>query len=140
MSADILRRAAAKLREHATAATPGPWEHVGWIVGAPEPTTFSGCGQVITWAEGVEAGDICAPSGDLYPRSGYSPREDMAYVALMHPPVALAVADVLEAAAAAPFGTLWPTGVIAVARAILREPAPAEVRRTPMIGRPGGAA
>lgn len=55
-----------------------------------------GCGQVITWGEGVEGGDIAAPSGDLYSRGGYSPRADMSHVALMHPPMALALADYLE--------------------------------------------
>ena len=92
MSADLLRRAAAKLREHAEAATPGPWEHVEEGAGG----SFNGCGQVVTWGDGVEGGDIAGPTGDLYPRGGYSPRDDMALVALMHPPVALALADLLD--------------------------------------------
>ena len=40
-----------------------------------------GCGQVYTMGEGVEMGNIAAPSGDLYPRSGYSAKDDMILIA-----------------------------------------------------------
>lgn len=129
MSVDLFRRAAAMLREHATEATPGPWEHVSH----GKDGTFMGCGEVITMAEAVLGGNIAAPSGDCYARSGYSPFEDMAYIVLMHPPVALAVADLLEAQAQqetyflAEFGyRAAPNAAIALARAILREEAPDE--------------
>lgn len=78
----------------ANAATPGPWEHVDYA-GDPNldvawtESTFRGAGSVITWGEGVEAGAICAPNGDLYPRSGYSPKDDMAHIALHDPADAL---------------------------------------------------
>lgn len=89
---DDLRAAAKLLRDRAEAATPGPWSHVDH----GKDGAFNGCGQVITWGEGVEGGDIAAPSGDLYPRGGYSPMEDMAYIATVHPGVGLALADWLE--------------------------------------------
>jgi hypothetical protein len=133
VSAELLRRAAKVLREHAEAATPGPWVHVdyhGYNGEVGDGSTFMGCGNVITWGEGVEGGDIAAPSGDCYPRGGYSPREDMAYVALMSPPVALALAASLESWADIVDGVDKMLGHIpddaypdefALARAILRE-------------------
>jgi hypothetical protein len=96
MSADLLRRAAAKLREHAEAATPGPWEHVDH---GPPTGSFMGCGQVITMGAEVFGGDIAGPTGDLYPRGGYSPLDDMALIALMGPPVASAIAELLSGTA-----------------------------------------
>lgn len=117
MSADLLRRAAEKLREHAEAATRGPWEHVDHGVGG----TSMGCGEVIT----LEGGEIACPSGDLYPRGGYNPRADMAYIAFMHPPVALALADWLDYTARDAELDLGPIGgrelAVKLARAILRE-------------------
>ena len=44
-----------------------------------------GCGQVFTLGEDVYGGNIAAPSGDLYPRSGYSPQDDMAHIARHDP-------------------------------------------------------
>lgn len=74
-------------------ATPGPWEHVDFADPPGQPmtdyggqSTFMGCGSVITLGEGVEGCPIAAPNGDLYPRGGYSPFEDMAHIAL-HDPV-----------------------------------------------------
>ena len=55
------------------AATPGPWE---W-----DEEGFMGCGQVYTMHPDVLGGNIAAPSGDLYPRSGYSPKDDMQFIA-----------------------------------------------------------
>lgn len=129
MSADLLKRAAKVLRVYAEAATPGPWSHVDNADPAGQPlskegvpSTFMGCGSVITLGEGVEGGDIAAPNGDLYPRSGYSPGDDMAYIALMHPPVALALADWLEDEfdQTPDAADDWPSVVLA--RAILRDP------------------
>jgi len=129
VSADILRRAAELLRERAQDATPGPWMHVDH---GPPPSTFMGCGQVVTMGPDVTGGDIAGPTGDCYPRGGYSPFGDMAYVALMHPPVALALADWLDVTAQAmadshaadpddPVELSDEGEAVAVARAILRE-------------------
>lgn len=127
MSAELLRRAAKVLRDAGEAATPGPWEHVDYQGNTDgPPVTFMGCGSVVTLAENVMFGDIAAPNGDLYPRSGYSPLEDMRYIALMSPPVALALADLLEAHIPLFDGLARPPRddheVFRLARAILREP------------------
>jgi hypothetical protein len=125
MSAELLRRAAKVLREHAEGATPGPWSHVDH---GPKPSAFMGCGHVITDGEGIEGGEIAGPTGDLYPRGVYSPFEDMAYIALMGPPVGQALAALLDDLADSldqdggvvqDSGT---AGAIDIARAILREP------------------
>lgn len=71
MSADLLRRAAAKLREHANDATRGPWEMDG-----ADGLVWPGC------------------MGD--PVSGSDVLANGAFIALMHPPVALALAELLE--------------------------------------------
>jgi len=65
----------------AQAATPGPWMHVDYAGSGDPDCTFMGCGSVITMGENVLGGAIAAPSGDLYPRSGYSPKDDMAFIA-----------------------------------------------------------
>ena len=93
---DLLTRAVEKLREHAAAATPGPWVHVDFQGSGHEDVTYAGCGSVVTLGYPVVGGDIAAPNGDLYPRSGYSPVEDMAYIAVMNPIVGLALADLLD--------------------------------------------
>jgi hypothetical protein len=127
MSAELLHRAATVLREHAEGATPGPWEHVDYAGSIHPDATFMGCGSVVTMGEDVLGGDIAAPSGDLYPRGGYSPKEDMAFIALMNPEVGVAVAALLEDAAddlAQNDGVVDTSSkelAIAVARAILRE-------------------
>ena len=74
---DDLVAAVTERLELARAATPGPWVH--------HPAGFMGCGQVLTAGEGVEGGDIAGPTGDLYPRGGYSPRGDMAHIAANDP-------------------------------------------------------
>ena len=96
MSADLLRRAAKVLREHAEGASPAPWGHVDYHGYSGDPSTFMGCGSIISMHPDTFGGDIAAPSGDCYPRGGYSSFEDMQYIALMHPPVALALAAVLD--------------------------------------------
>lgn len=74
----------------AQAATPGPWQHVDFHGGAdPGDVTYMGCGSVVTMAHAVLGGDICAPSGDLYPRSGYSPFGDMAFISANGPDVVI---------------------------------------------------
>lgn len=67
----------ADIQARADAATPGPWEHVDFGEGGE----FMGCGSVITMNEGLLGGDIAVPSGDCYPRSGYNPLADMAFIA-----------------------------------------------------------
>ena len=61
------------IRDRLTKATPGPW---AW-----DEEGFMGCGQVYTMHPDVLGGNIAAPSGDLYPRSGYSPKDDMQFIA-----------------------------------------------------------
>lgn len=127
MSADLLRRAAVKLREHATAASFGT---AGWVVDPRD-------GDVTT----VDGGWMVADTMELN-----AERPDASYIALMHPPVALALADHLDERAAAISDAMrgWnrdPTFidehlggveqlaadtfavVIKLARSILREPA-----------------
>ncbi|RSS32280.1 hypothetical protein [Streptomyces sp. WAC08241] len=75
--ADELRAAAEKLREHADAASPGPWTEggvgdFGWNVAFPTPGTGAGL-------EDSEQG-----------------RADAAYIALMDPDVGHALADWLD--------------------------------------------
>lgn len=135
MSNELLRRAAALLRERAEAATPGRWLHVDFAepYGQPltadgEQSTFMGCGSVITVNERAMGGDIAAPNGDLYPRGPYSPSDDMAWIATVDPVVGLAMADALDSAAEirelhlnepGPFSFL--ANMERLARAVLRE-------------------
>lgn len=98
MSAEDLRAAARLLRERAREATVGPWTPAD---------------DGLVWAE---------PPGD--PVCGAEQQDDADYIALMHPPVALALARALDAMATdctvlrcepdVPFTTL--------ARVVLREP------------------
>ncbi len=81
----------AELRRLAGEATPGPW---AWDA---DGGSYMGCGEVFTWGEGVEGGNIAAPSGDLYPRSGYSPQSDMRFIAAADPPTVLALLDTMDA-------------------------------------------
>lgn len=101
MSVELLRRAAKVLREAAEAASAGPWHaHPDGLV----------------WPERI---------GD--PVSGSTEVEDADYIALMHPPVALALADWLNLKADC--AGVWPGDMtetdrtaLVVARTILREP------------------
>jgi hypothetical protein len=111
MSADLLRRAAAKLREHAEAATPGPWN--------ADPSEIYG-ETIATWVAESLNGNL-PDAGEANSR----------YIALMHPPVALALADLLDYSArwfeaAEKDGYEYDEGealpIIALARAVLREP------------------
>lgn len=68
------------IKARIAAATPGPWEH--------DEEGFMGCGQVYTANGDLYGGNIAAPSGDLYPRSGYSPKDDMILIA--HAPTDMA--------------------------------------------------
>lgn len=78
-----------KLQYAAERATPGPWVHVDHIENSGTESTYMGCGSVITMAPHLIGGDVAAPNGDLYPRNGYSPHEDMAHIAAWSPETAL---------------------------------------------------
>lgn len=107
MSADLLRRAAVKLREHVSAATPGPWatgpseELPGWA-GVWDLHRITVTGKPGTdevgkpWAPEVARVEYNA-NGFQFPH--HEARNDGAFIALLHPPVALALADVLDRAA-----------------------------------------
>jgi hypothetical protein len=110
MDIDLLRRAAAKLRKHAEAAPEGPWVSLddGDRLVALRPT----------WAKGFRY-LVDEPIDDT---------STAEYFALMHPPVALAVAKLLDEAAeeieANVPGFDWIhlyDAQFAVARAVLRE-------------------
>lgn len=115
MSSDLLRRAATKLREHANRAPEGPW------------VSLDGGDRLVALRENREDW----PNGFRYLVDEPIPDPSIAeYFALMHPPVALALADVLEQGAgalayAAQHGYLpsgLPAALVEVAVAILREP------------------
>lgn len=113
MSADLLRRAAKELRELGEAATPGPWARE-WA--------FSTHFVVPEHADTVAAGNVA--------RLKRRQRADADFIALMHPPVALALAELLETLATMPeisnrFDLI---AAESLARAILREPEAVEPR------------
>lgn len=104
MTADLLRRAAAKLREHAEAATPGPWatgpsEELPGSAGVWDLHRITVTGKPGTdevgkpWAPEVARVEYNA-NGFQFPH--HEARNDAAFIALLHPPVALALAEVLE--------------------------------------------
>lgn len=91
MSAGLLREAAAKMRERAEAATPGPWRALSETSGA------------MSWDVEVVAGDdrLCTFDPSDYPDGiqDVAPEDDAEHIASWHPDVALAVADWLDLAA-----------------------------------------
>lgn len=113
MSVDLLRRAAQTLREQAEAAQSGPWmtgEIANHLVNEVVYGQSTGWPGHITQACNVEYADGGMPNAR--------------YIALMHPPVALALAGVLEGIArfAETHNVPGPQEpVLALARAILRE-------------------
>lgn len=97
MSADLLRRAAAELRQSSMDLLPPPWT--------------------------TEADRVLNEDRDLVADADGPVHAD--FIALMHPPVALALARLLETIAMMP-SIADPTDMLAateLARAILREPA-----------------
>lgn len=110
---EMLRRAAALMRERATKAPPGPW--------------------FVTDGAARYGGLVAAPT-DVFPEddgyAGHLIGESMSpanreYVASMHPPVALAVADWLDGVAEAQSfadqrRAMYVDSALAVARAYLR--------------------
>ncbi len=103
MSAELLRRAAAKLREYANAATGGSWCSLN---GGDRLVSFNLAGQEFGYV-------VDEPMSNA---------ANAAYIATMHPPVAVALADLLDSEAQAweIYGTPR-DGIVAVARAVLRE-------------------
>lgn len=87
-AADLLRRAATKLRETAQAATPGPWAEP-YEVDDTNPPEDRGW-----WVHGGTGMREHAVAVAL----PYSPNAaaDAKLIALVHPPVALALADLLD--------------------------------------------
>lgn len=97
MSAELLRRAADVLRKSAVAATAGPW--VASPVDSPDALVTS---AVYSYAHptGTPESEVVGATRRAG-RSGQGIRQgnDARYLALMHPPVALALAAVLDSAA-----------------------------------------
>jgi hypothetical protein len=89
MSADLLRRAAAELRTRAEAATPGPWavdrDRIGMWFTLNSRANFE-------YSHQAQIVDVHTPD-ESWP--------DFNYMAMMHPPVALALAETLDQAAEA---------------------------------------
>ena len=94
MSAETLRRAAKLLRERAEAVPPAPWE----VTNPNEGTEYLPLWEV-TNDEFNNPTDGDSPGLGVVIDTGG--REEADYIALMHPPVALALAEWLEAAAVA---------------------------------------
>jgi hypothetical protein len=104
----ILRRAASLLRDRATAATPGPWEHVidRGSLHHRDRSRLKGIERFREYRNDVDLG---------------ADHDTAAYIALVHPPVALALADWLDDEAARGLGRPDNLAAYAVARAVLRE-------------------
>ena len=120
---DLIRRAAALMRERAEAATPGPWsQHTAEA--AADTVIFAGR----EWVTNIEN---CPSIGEHMRTPGGSICTDQAlpngeHIASWHPAVALAVADLLERSARTKFVTFGgglhvDQDALAVARAYLGE-------------------
>lgn len=133
MSADLLRRAAAKLREQATIATTSTPEEP-WTAYRRDDVDRHVVAVELRWRDegdempgGYKVADMSLPA----PAEGWPLGQavvDSQYIALMHPPVALALADVLDHLAVAIDGTVGDAAAadifgreLTLARAILRE-------------------
>ena len=130
MSAEVLRRAAALMRERAEAATPGRWVRSGSSIETDhECSPDHDCWPVGDTYSGMK------PDGSTYPRD--LNRADADHIASWHPAVALAVAKALDDVAQAweicdgwatdpdddeiPFEDTIDGGWVAVARVYLGE-------------------
>ena len=118
MSAEVLLRAAKVLWEHAESATPGPWQRAidSEVAAGQYPHNSLG-----NWAGAYARCVSHCGTGD-----GDEADCDARYIALMHPPVALAVAEWLESWRDAEFSEHHAMSddagyALKVARAILRE-------------------
>ena len=105
MSADLLRRAAALMRDRAEAATPGPWRH-------DEMQATRRDGHYFAVNDG---------STELLIDRGFDAGPNGAHAASWHPAVALAVADWLECQADTTCDCGLDEGALAAARAYLGE-------------------
>jgi len=117
---DVLSRAAALLRARAKAATPGPWRLSNSRYGAlvadqPHPDRLNPAAGGWAWEDAYGG---CLVGESLM-------RQDREYLATLHPGVGLAIADWLDATAAAAreTGGLHSSGYVAatVAYMILQE-------------------
>jgi hypothetical protein len=123
MSAMLLRSAAKTLREYAMRTTSGPWNSSP--VDSPD--------AIVTSAVYSFAHETGSPESEVIGAvkkargGGIRTGGDARYIALMHPPVALALAELLDVevihAAVTPNGCCEPLrdARLALARAILRE-------------------
>jgi hypothetical protein len=109
MSAEMLRRAAALMRERAEAAT-RPVQSPGWIAGR-EGREFERLNEVYTGPE-------CRDSRDLAVATFAA---DAQHIASWHPAVALAVADLLDTAPDTGTSSITYHAALAVATAYLGE-------------------
>ena len=103
-----LRRAASVLRERAGNATPGPWEHVieRGSLQHKDRSRLAGVERFREYRNDIDLG---------------FDHDTAAYIALVHPPVALALADWLDDEAVRGLGRPDNVAAYAVARAVLRE-------------------
>lgn len=136
VSAELLRRAAALMRERAEAATPSADPHPGGWAGYSRPADLGDCwifggpavdgyrtGTVLAFPEYTDCEDCGRPSD-----------ADVQHIASWHPAVALAVADLLREAEAtyivlsgpgvvgAPDSDEFIAAAVRLARAYLGEP------------------
>ena len=96
-AADILRRAAALMRERAEAATPGPW---AWEPPSGEKRPQGDESLVTAYVPDGDEHPATVLYGWGYDASGIDGKDaDRAHIASWHPAVALAVADWLDHAA-----------------------------------------
>jgi hypothetical protein len=93
--AELLRRAAALIRERATSATPGPWKALCDGYGDTSGGRSHKDRRDLLWVRSglTNAGDVVTTYGQWTERSEH----DVLHIAGMHPAVALAVADLLDA-------------------------------------------
>lgn len=128
MPADLLRRAATRLRESALAATPGPWgvgndEVIVRGLEVTGPGSYTCIGSVARVEDESDRDLWSENNPEQYVE--VDPIDDANFIALVHPPVALALADWLDLVEcwypAAPRSD-EAEHAVAVARAVLREP------------------
>lgn len=100
MSAGTLRKAAARIRQFANNATDGPW---AWEATGQQDNSWA-LGTVVDEGGDDLSGDITDHDGptevvDAVCYQDDGNLSDAAYIALLHPPVGRAVAELLEASA-----------------------------------------
>jgi hypothetical protein len=110
-----LRAAAKLMRERAGKATPGPWKHM--CLGSEGCTTIRDSGTIRERGRGRVAMHGW--------KDWQADHADAEFVAMMSPPVALLLADLLEDEARLEFGAMPDTPLL-LARAILGVPEEAE--------------